>query len=286
MSIFAEKIEPGFEVRWLKNSLLFIYNNPFTLMLYILTVVLVGCIILYTPLKHVIYSLSLICSTYFIFLMYNIQYEISYKKINLTRYLSLLKESLEDIFKYIRVSQKAQILKLVAMIALMLFFDMSRERLEFPLKREHGLIYYDDLIIFLLLSSSWSLIIIENTLMRNYSEGIFNKTAFSCEFILNKFSNFSQESSIQEATDKLIVEAGNINQDINYKLCAMSNIFSLLFFIASTLHPIINLFFYLIIPIFFFQAGKETFLDQGNKKNQKQEQEEKSTTEVPDASGA
>lgn len=286
MSIIAEKIEPGYQKRWFKNSLLFIYNNPIIIALYTLTICVLGCLIHFTPLKHGLYFITLISCFYLTTLLYNLQYEISYKKVNFIGYFILMKESFLDIFRYFRASGAAQIIKVLTILSMMIVFDLNRERLDYPIVRTNGNIYYEDMILSLILSSSWGIILVENILMKTTTPGLFNKTAFSCDYILQKFSNFNKESSIQESIGKLLEEANEVNKTVNYNFCIFSHFFIFLFMLIANIHPLINLFMYCFFPILFFQIGKETFLDQGNRKNQKQEQEESSNSTVPDPSGA
>lgn len=285
MSIIAEKIEKGFVKRWFKNALLFIFNNPIICTLYSLTVLGVGYIIYSTPLHRASNVMFVIFGAYFTFLSFNIQYEASYKKVGVTDYLKLLKSSMEDFLKYVTTDGVGTLIKFIMAIACLSLFDYLRETREFPIVTKDIKIYYEDSILSGLLSCTWCIIL---------SESIFGKiknnnthsVPFSCDFVLQKFSGFSNESSVKEAIDVLLNEADTINFKIHLLFNYCIYIFIILGGMISRIHLIITIAIFLIIPIFFFQAGKETFLDQGNRKHQDQKQEENSTNTVPDPSGA
>lgn len=285
MSIVAEKIEDEYVKRWFKNSFSFIFNNPLLIFYYLLTVTGWGFLLYMTPLKHALNLMFLFSGIYFIFLMYSLQYEASYKKVSLSVYLSTVKNTFKEALFYVASNTSDILIKLILIIGLVGFFDYSREVREYPIVAGERKIFYEDIVQMAILTCAWCVVLLESVLGRNII-GKLNKIPFSCEFILLKFSSFSKEEGVKTAINNLLSEANKINE----KPFSVLNIFTyvFLFFVIlfAGIHPIINLFIFAFTPIFFFQAGKETFLDQGNRKHQEQKQEEKQADVVPDASGA
>ncbi len=285
MSITAEKIEDGFIKRWFKNSFLFIFNNPFLSVYYSLTVLFLGFLIYATPLHRASNVMFILLGSYLTFICFNIQYEASYKKVGIVEYLKLLKTSGEEFFKYVTTDGISTMIKFLLVIACVGFFDYLRESREFPIINKDMKIYYEDVILAGLLGCAWCVILVETVFGKIFSNSI-HRVPFSCDFILQKFAGFSTEGSVKEAILGLLKEADKINYNVHLIFNYWIYIFVILGGILARIHPTITLAIFLIIPIFYFQAGKETFLDQGNRKHQDQKQEENSADTVPDPSGA
>lgn len=287
MSLEADKIEDGYEKRWFKNSLLFIFNNPVVIFLYLMLITGSGMLILYTPLKHGIGFFMFIFTLFFFIFLMQIQYEASYKKITILSFFKIFIDNFKETFKTIFFS-KENLGKFVSTILILIFFDYYREAQTYPtINKSTGVkLFYDDIILKNLMNFGWIFIISEYIFNLNSINDKHARIPFSLRYVLNKFSNFSQEKSVNIAIDNLLFQAYEKNKKAHYFLLITSIFLAPIFIMLGRISPIFSFIFAAFIPIFFFQVAKETFLDQGNKKHQKQEEKETKEMPVPDPSGA
>lgn len=290
MSIQADIIEEGYIKRWTKNSLLFILNNPLIITLYLLLSIVIGALLFYTPLRNISGTLIFLSITFLSIFLTSIQYEASYKKLTIGVFFSCLKNNFGETLKTITY-RKEPFLKFLFILSVIALSDFFITHADYPIvnKTTGVKTFHEDIILaqfsnFAGLIPLFSFAFILN--LFNDGELKARNIPFSCIYVLNKFSNFSKETSVTEAIDNLLIDSAKKNYHVYTQMAVLILLSTFIFSILGKITVIFSFFCLIFFPIFFFQAGKEVFLDQGNRKNQKQEEKEKQENVVPEPSSA